>query len=100
MQKKTRNNFRAFFIYDKGVNTDYINKLIIGILTIDNIVETNIVPEASSALQPYFSAKIAVVLPAGMAVKRVDIPISIGSKFKAFNMKRTITGITMSLKKE
>lgn len=69
-------------------------------LTIDNIVETNIVPEASSALQPYFSAKIAVVLPAGIAVKRVDIPISIGSMFKAFNIKRTINGITISLKNE
>ena len=100
MQKKARNNFRAFFIFQKGMNTDYINKLIIGILTIDNIVETNIVPEASSALQPYFSARIAVVLPAGMAVKRVDMPISIGSKFKVFNIKRTVTGITTSLKKE
>ena len=48
--------------------SNYVSKVMIGIVRIENsvLVKTHFVPYTASA--PYFAAKRAVVVPAGMAV--------------------------------
>lgn len=55
-------------------------------------MEINTILEANTASHLYLSAKIAVVVPAGIPVKTVDIPISKGSALNFFNMAKTVSG--------
>ena len=59
--------------------SDYVSKVMIGIVRIENsvLVKTHLVPYTASA--PYFAAKRAVVVPAGMAVRITEQAVTISS---------------------
>ena len=59
---------------------------------IENIVEINITLEPKAASQPYLSASIAVVVPAGIPVNKTDTPIIRESIFNNFNKTKTSKG--------
>lgn len=46
-------------------------------VAMEHIVETKITLDAKAASQPYLSASIAVVVPAGIPVNKMDTPIII-----------------------
>lgn len=47
----------------------------------ENMVDINITAEAKEASHLYLSASIAVVVPAGITVNKVDTPMIRGSNF-------------------
>ena len=67
-----------------------------GRLTMLSNVEMNIAEEANRASAPYFSASIAVTVPAGIAVIITVTFLTNGSKWTAVKKRYNIAGIAIS----
>ena len=63
----------------------------------DNVVVNTTIFVANGASPSYFDARIAVVAPAGIAVRRVDTPFTVPSTGRIEQAVNTINGIIISL---
>ena len=66
----------------------------------ERIVETKIVFDANSGFRLYLSAKVAVIIAAGIAASKTDTPIKTGSRLSSRRTTNITAGIATSLKNE
>lgn len=58
----------------------------------EHMVETKIILDPNAASQPYLSASIAVVVPAGIPVNKTDTPMISGSICNNFKITKISKG--------
>ena len=73
-----------------------ISTLKAGIVTSDSSVLTKIHPDAYTASPSYFSAKIAVVLPAGIPASKTETPVTSSGVPSILQIKSVTSGMASS----
>ena len=73
-------------------NMKSVKMHITGIVTSDNTVDKNTHLTANPESQPYFSARIAVVVPAGIAVSITATDVASGARPRSLHENNTSDG--------